>query len=240
MNKLKQYIALFLLVPTIAYAAPDSGEAWQAVAERDAQKLTTLIKEGANPNERNENGDTLLYYAVKHKAPVEILRILIESGADVNAPSSESGMTPLVYMTMTADRTQRIILQKLSRYSGEEKQNIAAGLKAKAAKNMRYAAKVIRFLVENGANVNQQTPFGTALMNAAKNPWNAEIIEFLLKSGADINICDRNGRSALFYAVVFADNETVMQLLAADADPEIKDINGKTYLEIEKEDMLES
>lgn len=240
MNKLKQYIALFLLVPTTVCAAPDGGEVRQAVAERDAEKLVTLIKEGANPNERDEKGDTLLYYAVKHKAPPKILRILIESGADVNAPSSESGMTPLVYMTMTAERMQRIILQKLSRSSGEQRQNLEVELKAKAAKNMHYAAKVIRFFVENGANINQQTPFGTALMNAAKNSWNTEIIEFLLKSGADINQCDRNGRSALFYAVIFADNETVMQLLSADADPEIKDINGKTYLEIEKDDMLKS
>ena len=238
MNKLKQYLALFLLVPAIAYAAPDNNELWQAVAERDAEKLITLIKEGANPNARDEKGNTLLYYAVKHKAPLKILRILVESGVDMNAPSSESGMTPLVYMAMTADRVQRVILQKLSRSFGEQRQNLESGLKAKAAKNMRYASKVIRFLVENGADVNQQTPYGTALMNAAKNPWNAENIEFLLKSGADINQCDRNGRSALFYAVTFADNETVMQLLSADADPEIKDINGKTYLEIEKKDML--
>lgn len=235
MNKLKKYAALFFLLPAIANAQADISLLKQSVTERDAEKIKSLIDEGINVNERDENGDTLFYYAVKHKAPLAVLQILSDSGADVNAPSSESGMTPLVYLAQTAERMQQVILQKLSHADSSERQKIEAELKEKADKNMRYAAKIMGFLIAKGANVNQITPFGTALMNAAKSPWNKDIIALLLKSGADVNQLDRDGRSALFYAEAYADNEVVMQLLSADADPEIKDKNGKTYLEISKE-----
>ena len=88
-------------------------------------------------------------------------------------------------------------------------------------------------LIENGADVNQETPFGTPLMNAATDVWNIPLIERLLQAGAAVNQQDQSGRTALFYARLFdcADIETM--LIKTGAHTDIIDRYGRTYMDIE-------
>jgi len=64
------------------------GKSDQVAALLDQQKL--------NPNVHNEKGQTPLYWACEIKSPaaVELARLLIQYGADVNAPE-DHGFTPL-------------------------------------------------------------------------------------------------------------------------------------------------
>ena len=103
---------------------------------------------------------------------------------------------------------------------------------------MQYAIKLTKMLIEHGADVNRETPYGTPLMNASTNEWNKEIIDMLLEAGADVNKKDRNGRTALFYASAFNCNDVLTKLLAAGADIEVKDIYGKSYMDAEPKDLV--
>ena len=103
---------------------------------------------------------------------------------------------------------------------------------------MQFAKQTMSLLIENGADVNQETPLGTPLMNAATNDWNIDLVDMLITAGANINQTDVNGRSALFYAAAFNSNTILAKLLTADADVNIKDIYGKTYLDIERSDFF--
>jgi ankyrin repeat protein len=47
--------------------------------------LTTLFEGGVDTNLRDRNGQPLLYAAVRHRAPLEVLWTLIDHGADLNA-----------------------------------------------------------------------------------------------------------------------------------------------------------
>ena len=74
----------------------------QAARQRDVSKVMSLISEGADVNEadprsdRGEGGNSPLWYAAQGLpcGGVPVARLLIENGADVNAPG-EFGMTPL-------------------------------------------------------------------------------------------------------------------------------------------------
>ena len=235
------FVMMLILMPSAAQATVSLEQLKTALLAEDQTELPQLLENADDINARDENGETLVLFAIKKHRSRRKLQMLINAGADINAPSSESGMTPLVYLTLTAEGVQKFMERKLAAdsksYSTVEKQIFEAKLRERAAKEMIYATKMIKFLIDNGVNLNQNTPQGTALMLASKSEWNKAIIDTLLQGGADVNQVDRNGRSALFYAAAFGGNDVVVQLLAADADTEIKDHDGKTYMEIEAKDM---
>ncbi len=73
-------------------------------------------------------------------------------------------------------------------------------------------------LIEAGADVNVQTPFGdTALHNAAQRDWN-DVILTLLKHGANINQKNNSGQVPLVAAVRW--KNAMQTLLNAGADVE--------------------
>src|SRR5205085_6019999 len=63
-----------------------------AVLYTDAAALQRLLKQGADPNQRNDAGATALMWAA---LDLEKTRVLVAHGADVNA-RSEEGRTPLM------------------------------------------------------------------------------------------------------------------------------------------------
>ena len=157
---------------------------------------------------------------------------LIEAGADVNAPSA-NGMTPLVIATSKANELQ---LQKMMINTmdfEEQKEVVEAKVNEEIEYEMNRAIAMLQMLIEQGADINQETPLGTPLMSASTSDWNKDMVEILLEKGAKVNQQDKNGRTALFYAQVFDCQQISQMLLAGGADVAIKDNNGKTYLEVE-------
>ena len=90
--------------------------------------------------------------------------------------------------------------------------------------------KVVEFLVNRVEDVNQSSPYGSALM-AAVVKGNTKIVELLLNSNADVNIADENGTTAMHYAVMFRNYEAVKLLIKANADVKIKDNRGQCALD---------
>ena len=198
----------------------------------DEKAFKSLINQGLDVNSRDENGDTMLYYVLTRNKSNKMAEILIESGADVNIPSS-NGMTPILIATSKANELQ---LKKIGvgNIDYDVQNEIAkAKINEETEFEMDRAASIIKMLVDAGADVNQETPYGTPLMSASTSDLNADIIEFLIKSGAKINQQDKNGRTALFYAQIFNCQKILSILIKNGADISIKDKNGKTYMETE-------
>ena len=205
----------------------------------DTQALKKMIEEGLDVNARDEEGDTLLLFTLANNDNLEIARMLLDAGADINAPSQRDGITPLLEATTMANELQKQAQKIYKNPAALKHTNISAGnLKNRAVHQMQYATKLTKMLIEHGADVNRETPYGTPLMNACTNEWNKEIVDMLLEAGADVNKKDRNGRTALFYASAFNCNDILTKLLAAGADIEIKDIYGKSYMDAEPKDLV--
>lgn len=90
--------------------------------------------------------------------------------------------------------------------------------------------EVASYLIDNGANINLTTGFGTIVM-AAIVKKNTAILEKLIAAKADINAADEKGVTPLMLAVQFQQAETVALLLKSGAKKDSKDKAGKTAFE---------
>lgn len=90
--------------------------------------------------------------------------------------------------------------------------------------------EVASYLIDNGANINLTTGFGTIVM-AAIVKKNTAILEKLIAAKADINAADEKGITPLMLAVQFQQAETVALLLKSGAKKDSKDKAGKTAFE---------
>lgn len=106
----------------------------------------------------------------------------------------------------------------------------AEGFSALVLATYRQNNAVAQFLIENGANINENSKMGSPLM-AAVVKGNNEIARLLMQKKADINYADGNGTTALIYAVQFSNTEIVNELLKHNADKKHKDKQGKTAFE---------
>ncbi|MBR1601255.1 MAG: ankyrin repeat domain-containing protein [Alphaproteobacteria bacterium] len=211
-----------------------------AIKNNDIEAMETFIAQGFDVNSRDKDGNTPLYIALRQKR-LEIAKKMIDAGADVNAPSAQNGMTPLIIATSMADRLQ-IKATEIMNSSEGYAQSRANEIKLKKyiMHQMNIAQKMLIMLIEQGADINQETPMGTPLISAVSNAWNTDLIDILIKSGANVNARDRKGRTALFYGEIFGGDTISTKLLAAGADVDIKDNSGKNYLEVTKEELIEN
>ena len=90
--------------------------------------------------------------------------------------------------------------------------------------------EVAKYLLENGASINENSPMGSPLM-AAIVKGNNEMATLLLDKKADVNTADANGTTALIYAVQFSNTALITKLLQRSANKNHKDKQGKTAFE---------
>lgn len=134
---------------------------------------------------------------------VEIVKVLLEAGADVNAKSGRSGLTPL--------------------HEAAKKEHVD-----EAAKNGHV--ETVKVLLKAGADVNAEdgdgdTPLLYAagkrtiedILNPAVNFEKVEIVKMLLKEGANVNAKNKNGRTPLYWPMKQGKDNVVKVLVEAGA-----------------------
>src|SRR5215216_1981010 len=85
----------FALLACVAASAQDANEEFFAAARRgDAAALKAFLDKGVDVNSKTRYGATALSYACD-KGHVEVVRLLIERGADVNVRDTFYGEVPL-------------------------------------------------------------------------------------------------------------------------------------------------
>jgi ankyrin repeat protein len=191
------------------------------LAISDEKKVRALLLKGAEVGAKTKQGHTALSIAVARAAPVDVVRILLEKGADLH------GSNLLAVAARTGNlETARVLLEKGA--NPNDKTNIQASpvVSAKrASEQSNPAATPLRKPIA-GLPVNIG---GTPLMFAAVNR-NLEMMKLLLDSGADIHLKTASGSGALIYAAQTGDLRTVVLLLEKGAEVNVKTVLGYTAL----------
>jgi ankyrin repeat protein len=196
------------------------------------------------------NGGTPLIAAVHFKKP-EILRLLLEKGASVNAGVGHTG-TALWYASADGYLDAvKLLLEKGSTVDAKDSDQATPLLVA--AENGHL--EVVRLLLSKGAAVNAaadeasrhngatplvgatktagdyQAPIGGVRENSVSSKHGyLEVVSLLLDKGATVNKKDNFGATALIYASENGQAEVVSLLLAKGAQVDAKTNEGKPAL----------
>jgi outer membrane protein assembly factor BamB len=88
------FVVLFLLAISLSAANEKNEEFWNAVKRGETEKVQRFLAEGVDVNAKNRYGATALSFAAD-KGHVEIARVLIDKGADINVKDTFYQSTPL-------------------------------------------------------------------------------------------------------------------------------------------------
>ncbi len=195
-----------------------------AVIYCDTATLEKLLKQGADPNKRNDAGATALMWAA---VDLEKTRLLLAHGADVNA-RSEDARTPLM---IAAGRPGGVATVKLL-LSHDANANPSTNPGSESSPLLEAAlagdADIMQALLEHGASIKDVAGQAIAAsagagckrcidMLVARNPEpkefsialgqvavlnDAALVRMMIEHGGDVNAMDPTGRTALMYAAV--------------------------------------
>jgi len=177
----------------------EAGEAALAAAETGNAGLLGLLLIQADPKYRDARGRTVLMNAARSGAP-DAVALALRFRPDLNAADADD-MTALMHSV-----------------------HVAPGAQPREAAD---AAKVVRLLIEAGADVRARTEEGdTALLLANTD---AAVVRALIAGGADVNAQNKEGFAALAESL---DPDVTRALLEAGASPWLRDEQDRTQYEI--------
>jgi ankyrin repeat protein len=223
-----------------------------AIISGEYDTAALLIELGANVNLADRTGRAPLFAAVdmntmewifnrpapiqKGKySPIDLAKLLIAKGADINAQLSERPLRPNLYFDSGGNR------------------NLTKGstpfLRAASTSDVEF----MRLLLDAGADPTALNDIGTnaILMSAGLN-WRVlgslgsqeqaiEAITLLLDKGLDINATNQNGQTALHAAAMRTEDKESLKLIEFLIDRGVdlwaKDKDGKTALDVARADF---
>ena len=157
--------------------------------------IKILLQNNANINILNKNKEMSLHIAISNKHS-DVAKYLIEHNADLNVNRGSLERTPLLYAVAYGMLDIiKMILQYNARFNSLENKNRL--LECAIENNQSY---VVKYLIENNADVNKTVSGMTPLHHAALYGL-LDIVKILLQNNASIDSLDPVKRTPLHYAM---------------------------------------
>jgi ankyrin repeat protein len=228
------------------------------VLKGSPEVVSLILSKGADPNVRNNSGDTALHVAVRQKLSAQAL-LLLNAKADIFIANSNQE-TPL-FLALTAkggpldwffipvvlsarDTNGDTVVHHAARKNLPDGIDylVKKGADMNAVNNAREtplhaavksdAADAARYLIANGSDLLARDINGDTPLNVSVL-WNAKTcLQVLVLSGADLNARNFSGEAPLHQAVRKQNSDAAIYLLDRGADHEVRDNRGFTPLAV--------
>ena len=214
--------------------ATEFGTTGLMMAAADPDKAKLLLAAGANPNAKAKSGFTALMVASGYKGGTEVVRLLLERGAEVepSGPQPVFNESPAsLASTAGESETLRLLLdkganphRKVIRFWFFPADSMLAPLLHSDPVTLQYLLpRMDKTTISIGLNLDV---VGNRYADARE----------LVSRGADINYIDPFGKTALHYAASmdFGDTRMLELLLRSGADVKLRTKDGLTALALAK------
>ncbi len=172
-------------------------EIFKAVESGNCEDAKTAIDLGADINQQDHSGMTLLMHAVRNGI-IDMVELLAAHNAQIDLRSRTEETTALMESCLKchSDITRCLISKGANVHLID-----ANGDSALSHASSSGCLSSVESLVRNGAKIDVQnkTKEKTPLMSASEFGF-IKIIRFLILNNADVNLVDHNGEEALSYA----------------------------------------
>ncbi len=203
---------------------------FQAASAGNLEDLELLITT-VNKNVQNGDGQTALHLAIAYKRTKAAI-FLVENGVDLQIKDKDE-VSALDWAIVTGKLKIVKLLYSCTTKSEMSKYNnnkqLPLHLLHLAA--LQGYQKIVKFLVQNGVDVDVLHTGLTALHTAAYYD-RKEVVEFLIKSGAVVDKPDEEGETALHLAAEGGYVKIIKLLLECNSNIEAETLSKKTPLHI--------
>jgi ankyrin repeat protein len=169
-----------------------------------------LIKNGADVNHQNRQGQSPVFLAVQYGA-TESLELLCQHGANVNFIDSENDKkfwSPIFYALAKSNYESA---ELLIHYGADL--NIVDRQKSTPIFYAMHDTKLLELLVKNGANLEFSNVYGRTPLFDAVFTGNPHKVELLLNQGVNVDHKDNFGWTPIFYAIEGGNERIITYLL---------------------------
>jgi len=191
------------------------------------------------PLKNNNGGFSALHLAASYNL-ADVVKLLLDNGANINIVSLATGGTPLhTAASVNFVNVARYLIKCGAKLEIQDKSGATPLITA----IVQGFPEMVQTLIEGGAIINVRssvnvlvTPlvFAAANMDPFKHKNYLTIINYLLDKKADVNFQSSNGRTALMAAAACSDYrqalEKVELLIARGANPDATNDKGETAL----------
>ncbi|NXR06005.1 ANKK1 protein, partial [Semnornis frantzii] len=166
------------------------------VLQGSVEKVKFLLGCRASVNSRALCGSTPLLLAVRRRCP-ELCCLLLEHGADVDAPDG-AGWSPLHFAAQNGDdRIVRLLLDHRAEVNAQEQD----GWTPLHLASQNNSESVARVLLSRQADANVQEAEGKTALHLAACFGHVGLVKLLASQGADLERKQKNHRTPLHVAV---------------------------------------
>lgn len=209
-----------------------------------------MIRRGANANQKGDGAtrDNVLIEAVK-SGHIEVVRVLLEAGAQVNARSSSTrkDRTALMYAVGNCSlQTVELLLERgadpnlfpARRESEEDDPPLVQAISLGTACSAPLAGvsyRIVTMLLAHGADANGCNGSFSPLFYVSAYS-DAVLVKALLDKGAAVDWRTRDGATALMYAASVGNLKNVKLLVAGGATVDLRDQYHHSALDYARHD----